>query len=59
MFCEVKYGALKMAPMTKSSCERLVGTRRAFPVEIDSVLCWKCDGRGKVSMFVGWFGGHW
>ena len=57
MFSEMKYGVLKMAPMTKSSYDRLAGARRAFPMEIDTASCSKCDGRGKVSVLVGWLGG--
>jgi hypothetical protein len=56
VFSELKYGVLKMAPMTKSSYDRLAG-RRAFPMEIDTASCAKCDGRGKVSVLVGWLGG--
>ncbi len=55
MFSEMKYGVLKKAPMTKSEYDRLAGARSAFPMVIDTASCLRCNGRGKVSMFIGWF----
>jgi hypothetical protein len=55
VFSELKYGVLKMTPMTKSSYD-LARVRRAFPMKIDTASCAKCDGRGKVSVFIGWLG---